>query len=357
MQRTTRRAAHLVALLLALALSAAACSSSKAQSDSTSNGSADAKELTGTLRLGYFANLTHATALVGVADGSFTKALGPKVDFKTQIYNAGPDEVTALLSGALDAAYVGPGPAINAFQKSHGDVQIFSGATAGGAELVVQPNIKSAADLKGKKVASPQLGNTQDIALRTWLKSQGLSTNTTGGGDVAVTPQANADTLQLFKQKAIDGAWVPEPYATRLVKEDGGKVLVNEKDLWPSGTFVTTVLVVRTAFATSHPRLVRALLEGQVAATDRLNRDAAGAKTAANDQLAKLSGKALSTDVIDTAWGNLTFTVDPVASSLATGAAHANALGLLDSTDIRGIFNLTALNSVLRTRGEATVPS
>src|SRR6185503_16835037 len=200
------------------------------------------------VRLGYFPNVTHAPALVGVEGGLFQKALGKNtLDIKT--YNAGPEEVTALLAGALDIGYIGPNPSVNAYVQSNGEaVRVVGGSTSGGAYLVVKPDINKASDLKGKRVASPQLGNTQDVALRAWLKKQGLKTDTQGGGDVSIKPQDNSQTLDTFKQGVIAGAWVPEPWATRLVKEGGGKVLVDERSLWPGGQFVTTHLIVSTSF-------------------------------------------------------------------------------------------------------------
>src|SRR5262245_56747712 len=195
------------------------------------------------VRLGYFPNVTHAPALVGVEGGLFQKALGKNtLDVKT--FNAGPEEVTALLAGALDIGYIGPNPSVNAYVQSNGEaVRVVGGSTSGGAYLVVKPDINKAADLKGKRVASPQLGNTQDVALRTWLKKAGLETDAQGGGDVSIAPQENALTLDAFKQGQIAGAWVPEPWATRLVTEAGGKILVDERTLWPEGKYITTNII------------------------------------------------------------------------------------------------------------------
>ena len=188
------------------------------------------------VRLAFFPNVTHAPTLVGVEEGIFAKALG-KNTLETKAFNAGPDEITALLAGAIDIGYIGPNPSVNGFVQSNGEaVRVVSGATSGGAYLVVKPEITKAADLKGKKLATPQLGNTQDVALRTWLKKQGLSTNTQGGGDVQVVPQDNGVTLDAFKQNQISGVWVPEPWATRLITEGGGKVLVDERTLWPTAS-------------------------------------------------------------------------------------------------------------------------
>ncbi|HEX5097182.1 MAG TPA: ABC transporter substrate-binding protein, partial [Acidimicrobiia bacterium] len=208
------------------------------------------------VRLGYFPNVTHAPALVGVESGLFQKALGKNtLDVKT--FNAGPEEVTALLAGALDIGYIGPNPSVNAYVQSNGEaVRVVGGSTSGGAYLVVKPEITKATDLKGKRVATPQLGNTQDVALRTWLKKAGLKTDAQGGGDVSIAPQENALTLDAFKQGQIAGAWVPEPWATRLVTEAGGKVLVDERTLWPEGKYVTTNIIVRTQFLDEHPDVV-----------------------------------------------------------------------------------------------------
>jgi NitT/TauT family transport system substrate-binding protein len=305
-----------------------------------------------TLRLGYFANLTHATALVGVHDGLFAKALGDDVELKTQTFNAGPAAVEALLSGAIDASYVGPNPAINAFVKSHGEaVRIIAGATSGGAALVVKPGITRAADLKGKKVASPQLGNTQDVALRAWLSEQGLKTTREGGGDVQIVPQENAQTLETFSANSIDAAWVPEPWATRLVAEGGGKVLVQEKSLWPEGRFVTTQLVVRTKYLEDHREVVRKLLAGHVEATIAVTAHPPAARASANDQIKVITNKALKPEIISTAWQNLEFTNDPVASSLQTSAQRAKSLGFIDDDNLDGLYDLSLLNETLKARG------
>ncbi len=336
------------AVALALALAAGACSSGS--SGSTGGGERQR------LRLGYFPNLTHATALVGIQEGIFQRTLGSGVTLETRTFNAGPSAVEALFSGAIDAAYTGPNPAINAYAKSDGKaIRIVSGATSGGALLIVRPGIAGAGDLRGKKIASPQLGNTQDVALRTWLKANGLRTDTQGGGDVHVVNQENAQTLDLFKAGAIDGAWVPEPWATRLQLEGGGKVLVNEASLWPKGRFVTTHLVVRTEFLDKHPDLVEKLLAGQVEANELVNRDPAEAQALANAQIQKVTGKALKPAVTAAAWKRLEFTDDPIASSLRTSAAHAEALGLLKPVKLDGIYDLGPLNRVLASRGQPEV--
>ena len=310
------------------------------------------------LRLGYFPNVTHATALAGIKQGFFEESLPDNVTLTTTPFNAGPEAVEAIFSGGLDASFIGPNPAINAFARSKGEaIRIVSGATSGGAYLVVKPEITSAAQLKGTKLATPQLGNTQDVALRAWLKEQGLSSDTQGGGDVSILPQPNAQTLDTFRSGDIDGAWVPEPWATRLVQEGGGTVLVDERDLWPDGQYVTTQLVVTPTFLEAHPDVVKALLTGVLKATDYVNDDPTEAQAVVNQAIADVTQKGLPEAVLAAAWPNLTFTVDPIASSLATSAAEATDLGLLDETDLTGIYDLTLLNEVLREAGRPEIPA
>ena len=309
-----------------------------------------------TVHLGFLTNLTHASAIVGVQTGIFNVALGQN-HVQTSLFNAGPDEVTALFSGALDVAYMGPNPTINAFAQSHGQaIRAIGGATSGGAALVVQQNINSAQDLKGKKVASPQLGNTQDVALRYWLKQNGLSTDQQGGGDVSVVPQDNAQTLQTFKANQIQAAWVPEPWVTRLVQDGGGKILVDERSLWDNGQFVTTDIVVRTAFLNDHPDVVRDILVGQFKANQFLQQYPSDSQTIVNNFIGQATGKPLSPGTVAAAWGRMQFTNDPIARSLAIDAQHAQAVGLLDpSVKLDGIYDLRLLNDVLAQFGQPPV--
>ena len=337
--------------ILALAGAAVAVAGSLSACSTSPSASANGT----TLRLGYFANLTHATALAQVERGTLASKLGA-VKLETQVFNAGPAAVEAIFAGAIDAAYIGPNPAINAYAKSRGAaVRIVAGATSGGAQLVVQPGITQAAQLRGQTLATPQLGNTQDVALRAWLKANGFRTDPQKGGDVTIAPSENATTLQLFKDKKIAGAWVPEPWASRLVIEGGGEVLLDEKALWPGGRFVTTHLLVATKFLTGHPDVVKALLESHVETTAWINANTAEAKTVVNAALEKLTQKALAQAVIDRAFANLTITDDPVAASLVASAAHAVEAGLLDQPDLEGIYDLRLLNEVLRAAGEQPV--
>jgi NitT/TauT family transport system substrate-binding protein len=308
------------------------------------------------LRLGYFANLTHAPALVALEQGLLAQALGPGVALELRAFNAGPEAVEALFSEALDAGYLGPNPAINAFAQSQGEaIRIVAGATSGGAALVVAPAIREPAQLRGAKLATPQLGNTQDVALRAWLAGQGLRTDLAGGGDVSIVPQANAQTLETFRAGVIQGAWVPEPWASRLVLEAGGVVLVDERSLWPDGRFVTTHLVVRTAFLEQQRDLVERLLRAHVQAIDRLGAEPAQSREIVNAALARLTGKALPSAVLERAWAGLSFTVDPIASSLRASAARASAVGLLDPVSLDGIYDLDLLNAILAADGKPRV--
>lgn len=324
----------------------AACGSASQAADPTS------AEPT-VLRLGYFPNVTHATAIVGVEEGFFADALGDAATLETTLFNAGPSAIEAMFSGAIDATYIGPNPTVNGFVQSDGEaVRVVSGAASGGAFLVVREGIDEPADLVGTTIATPQLGNTQDVALRSWLADQGLESDLAGGGDVLIAPQENSQILDAFAAGAIDGAWVPEPNATRLI-EAGATILVDERDLWPDGAFVTTNLIVSPAFLEEHPDVVRRLIEGQVAANEWLNAHPEDAQAVVEDAIATLSGKALPEGVVAKAWANITFTDDPVATSLITGAEHAAAVGTLEGgvPDLDGLYDLSILNEVLAARG------
>ena len=342
---TSRQAAALVLTLLA----AAGC-----RSDQRSGSERDTGP--GTLRLGYFPNLTHAPAIAGLREGFFAGELGPDITLETRLFNAGPEAVEAIFSGALDVAYIGPNPTINAYVQSNREaIRVIAGATSGGAALVVKPGITAPAQLRGKRLASPQLGNTQDVALRAWLASQGLTTTRDGGGDVAIVPQSNAQTLETFRAGRIDGAWVPEPWASRMVVEGGGTVLVDERSLWPDGQFVTTNVVVRTAFLREHPDYVARLLRGHVRAVDFLNTDTVRARTVVNEGLAALTGRALSDSVLIRAWRNLWFTVDPLPWALQATARAAVRVGLLRTGGLEGIYELGPLNEALERAGKPRV--
>ena len=343
--RLTALAVAAVALTAGCATSSTTNLAAAAAPVSSASGGTPAAEL----RLGYFPNITHATAVYGDAAGTFEQALGD-TELTTQQFGAGPAAVEALFAGALDATYIGPNPAVNAFVKSQGEaVRIVAGATSGGASLVVRPGIDDADDLAGARIATPQTGGTQDIALRHYLAEAGYEVALNGAGDVTVVAQENPVTLSAFQAGEVDGAWVPEPWATRLVLEGGGEVLVDEADLWPGGRFVTTHLVVRTDYLRDHPETVKALVEGSVEANRQIAADPEAAKQVVGTALAALTGKPLPPPVLDRAWAGIEPTDDPIASSLATSAEHAFGTGLVEEADLRGIYDLTLLREVLGT--------
>jgi sulfonate transport system substrate-binding protein len=350
------RKAALLALVLGLV--AAGCGGDDDDSGDAAGADTTAADTqpSGTLRLGYFPNVTHAPAIIGVEEGIFADALGD-ASLETFTFNSGTEASEAILSDSIDATFIGPNPAINAFAQSGGEVTLVAGTTSGGAALVVSPDIDSPEDLAGTTLATPSLGNTQDVALRAWLADQGYEVDETGGGDVKITPQENADTLTAFQAGDIQGAWVPEPWATRLVEEGGGKVLVNEKDLWTDtdGQFVTTHLLVRTDYLQEHPANVRALISGLLDAIDEANDDASTAQATTNDGIEEITTKRLADNIIAGAWQNLEFTPDPVAASLQKSADDAVAVGLLDEVDLEGIYDLSILNELLAERGEPEV--
>ena len=346
-------------MLLAAGVTAATLLAAGCGSSGSSGSSASASDPV-TLRLGFLANITHASALVGIKEGFFKKDLGNGVTLKLTPFSSGTQEGTALLAGQLDAAYVGPNPAIKAWQTSGGKlIKIISGAASGGAALVVKSGITSAAQLKGQSLATPSLGNTQDVALRYWLKQHGLATTVAGGGALAIKPIApNSAAVLAFSSKQIAGGWEPAPYDTEM-EQAGGHVLVNEASLWPHGQFVTTNLVVTQAFLAAHPSVVNGLLKGQIQANDFINNNKPAAEQAANTELATVnSGKNLKPSVISAAFAQITFTNDPIASSLATDAQHAVAVGLLKPvSNLSALYDLSPLNKLLQAAGEPQVSS
>ncbi|MEV1068783.1 aliphatic sulfonate ABC transporter substrate-binding protein [Streptomyces sp. NPDC050263] len=348
-----------IAVLAALPLLLTACGYG---SESTDDGkqaavAADAKKLSADeVKIGYFPNLTHATALVGVQEGLLQKELGGTT-IKAATFNAGPSEIEALNAGAIDIGWIGPSPAINGYTKSNGkNLRIISGSASGGVKLVVNPKkIKSLDDVKGKKIATPQLGNTQDVAFLNWIAEKGWNVDAQSGkGDVSVVRTDNKVTPDAYKSGSIDGAWVPEPTASKLVAE-GGKVLLDESTLWPDKKFVITNIIVSQKFLKEHPDVVEAVLRGSVKTNEWINANPEKAKTSANAALEKLSGKALPADVIDPAWQSITFLDDPLAATLNTEAEHAVKAGLLEKPDLKGIYDLAPLNKVLKAAGKATV--
>jgi NitT/TauT family transport system substrate-binding protein len=334
----------------ALSLVAAGCGSS---------GNASASNTVPvTVHLGYFPNLSHAPALVGVARGIFARDLGTDKLDVSQTFTAGPAENQALLSGSIDIAFEGPSSALSAYSASYGAVKIIAGAASGGAGLVTKSSIAQPSQLKGKTLASPQLANTQDIALRYWLKQQGFTSTTSGGGDVSVQPSStgNGTIVTEFKGGSIDGGWVPEPYESQMISA-GGHLLVDEATLWPRGEWATTNVVVRTAFLQQHPATVTRFLRGLIDTLAFMNANPAQAQEAFNQQLGSLQGgKQLSSSLLSSAWNHLKFTADPLASTLQTQVRDGVAVGLLKRpSNLAGIYSLAPLNGALKAAGQSEV--
>jgi NitT/TauT family transport system substrate-binding protein len=304
----------------------------------------------GVIRVGYFPNLTHAQALVGLSRGDFATALGPGVKIETTVFNAGPSVIEALFAKRIDLAYVGPNPAINGYVQSQGKaLRIVAGAMSGGASLVVRNDaaITSPADLDGKRIASPQLGNTQDVALRAFLAKHGLKPRE-NGGTVEIIPTPNAQIIDLIRTRQLDGAWLPEPWASRLIVEGGCRVLVDERDLWPNGDFVTAQIIVRTEYLEAHPEVVRAWLNAHVLVTVWVAGHPEEAKQIVNAEIKKLTGTLVSKQVLDAAWSRMRPTYDPIEPSLIQCANAAYAAGFLrDRPDLNGIYDLSLLRDVI----------
>jgi len=315
-----------------------------------------------TLRLGYFPNINHAQGVIGIGDGSFQKTLGDNVTLETFVFNAGPSAIESLLAGRLDASYIGPNPAINGYVVSDGQaVRVIAGATSAGASFVVRNDsgINSVQDLGGKKFASPQLGNTQDVALRKYLTDNGFNT-VENGGNVTVLPIANADILTTFLKKEIAGAWVPEPWATRLVNEAVGKIFVDERDLWPpEGKFVTAHLIVSPKYLKENPDVIKRLLTAHVNETQWINEHKDEVPTVFNTELKKLTGQTIPEDVLTEALTRLEFTNDPIKLSLFQSANDAYDLGYLakgqERPNLSGIYDLALLDQVLSEKGLPTI--
>jgi len=363
--RTSRRrrlAAAAAALpILFGALAACGYGSDKSSDDAStapaSAGAAAAKKLSASeVKIGYFPNLTHATALVGLKEGFFQQELG-STKIKQNTFNAGPAEIEALNAGAIDIGWIGPSPSINGYTQSKGtSLRIISGSASGGVKLVVNPKkIKTLADVKGKKIATPQLGNTQDVALLSWIKSRGWKVDAQSGkGDVSVVRTDNKITPDAYANGSIDGAWVPEPTASKLVNE-GAKVLLDESSLWPNKQFVITNVIVSQKFLSAHPDVVEAVLRGSVKTNAWINANPERAKADANDQLKALTQKALPAAQLDPAWKSIQVLDDPLAGTAKEEAEHAVSDGLLKAPKLDGLYDLTLLNKVLKEQGRPAV--
>jgi NitT/TauT family transport system substrate-binding protein len=301
------------------------------------------------LRLGYFPNLTHAQALYARATGEFEKQTGVRIHWTA--FNAGPTAIESLFVDAVDATFVGPSPTINGYVKSRGEkFVIVAGSAIGGAGLVVRKDsgISGDQDFAGKTIATPQLGNTQDIAARGWLAEKGYRLRERGG-NVSLVPLANPDQLTMFKKKQIDAAWTVEPWLARLEVEGDGALFLEEKALWPDGKYVTTHLVVTKTYLAGNRETVRRLLAALIEVTQHINADKTAAAAILNSQLKKETGKALKEEVITRAMSRIEFTWDPICASLKKSADAAHRIGFIRTApDLGGIYSLSLLNDVLK---------
>ena len=283
-----------------------------------------------TLRVGHFPNITHAQALVASqlqrqGKNWYAEQLGPDVTIQWFVYNAGPSAMEAIFANSIDLTYVGPNPVLNAYVKSQGDeIRVVSGAAVGGAALVIQGDGKltKPQDFKGKKIATPQLGNTQDVAARVWAKKAGFRV-TQLGGDVLILPTANPDQLALFQQKKIDAVWTVEPWVTRLELEANGKVLVEQKDA------LTTVLASSTRFLKERSELAKKFVAGHVALTKWIGEHPTEAKELVRAELKEVTKRELPAATADRAWPRLTFTSEVSRPVWDTLLSEAKSVGFL----------------------------
>ncbi len=304
------------------------------------------------IRVGYFPNITHAQAVIGVADGTFQKFLGKNIEIKKFVFNAGPSVIEAMLARQLDLAYIGPNPAINGYLKTNGSLlKIVAGAASGGAALVVRSDlgIKDKKQLMGLKIASPQIGNTQDVALRYYLKNNGFRLREQGG-NIEVIPISNPDQLNLFLKKEIGGAWTVEPWVSRLINEAGGEVFLDERNIWPNGMFVTAHIIVNQNYLTKYPKIIKKWLQAHVQLTRNINANKSQAISSLNQELKKITGSSLPDKIINQAFERINLTYDPLPKSLYVSAERAYALGFLGKTkpNLSRIYDLHLLNEVLK---------
>lgn len=304
------------------------------------------------VKLGYFANITHAQGIIGVQNGEFQKALGENATIETKTFNAGPAEIEALFAGEIDIGYIGPSPAVNGYIKSEGEsLRIISGVVSGGASLIGTPElaeafkIQGAKALEGKKIASPQQGNTQDISLRHYIKSNSLK-------NVEIVPITNADQLTMFMQGELDGSWAPEPWATRLIKEANGVLMIDERNLWDNKEFCVANIIVSTKFLNDHPDLVKKFLRAHADLTDWIIANPEEAQIIVNSEIERLTSKKLQDEVLSSAWKMLDFTVDPLQDSVYTFADWADEEGFLSAEskqinpDLTNLYDLKIFNEV-----------
>lgn len=334
------------ALLTALLMTVTLASCSSGQSSGTQ-----------TVRIGYFPNITHAQALVGKADGTFAEAFGEGVTIDWKMFNAGPSEVEALFAGEVDIGYIGPGPAINAYIKSEGDVVVIAGATSAGAVLVARAGsgIESVKDLAGRKIAVPQYGNTQDLILRNLLKENGLA-DTAAGGTVEILQVENPDVQTLFEKGELDAAFVPEPWGSLLVEKAKAEIVLDYNEVWRDGEYPVAVVVVRKEFLEEHPDLVEEFLTAHTKIGDYIVNNPAEAKKAVNKEIKELTGKSISDSVLDSAFDRVVISNDPNRDALMDMIQFSVDAGILTGVSgEQGLTDTGLLNKVLKAKGEKEI--
>lgn len=343
---TSKRAFRILGVLLAVVAIAGVmtgCGVRSAESDQKGK----------VIRVGYFPNITHSQALLGLSDGTFQRTLGSEVRIEEHIFNAGPAEIEALLAGEIDIGYIGPVPAINGYVKSAGQLRIIAGAANAGAVLVARKDagIKDVAGLDGKKVAIPQIGNTQDISLRNLMTQAGLK-DRAKGGTVNVIPVNNPDILALMTKGEIDAALVPEPWGSRLIKQAGTNVVLEADQVWRGGKYTTAVVIVNSRFLSKYPDLVAKWLEAHVEVTERIKQDPPGTQVVINNQIKKLTQKSLPKDIVRNSFERIVVTYNPETDSVREFLRlYADNGYVKGNPDISGIFELSPLNRVLEKKG------
>ena len=304
------------------------------------------------IRVAYFPNITHAVPIIGLERGTFAQQIGNDTLIEPVLFDSGPQVIESIFAGSIDIAYIGPGPAINGFLKSdHHDVKILSGSASGGVSFIVRPDskINSAADFNGKRIAAPQIGNSQDISLRTYLSENGLKP-AEKGGSVVILNVPNSDIYTLFTKGDIDAAWVAEPTATLLVQKLNGTRLFNEKDLWPKHQFASVLLIAREDYVNQHPDVIHRWLEANQQTIDWINSNPEQTRIIFNQFIKRELGKTLPDSLIDESLSNLEITSDPIVSSIETFAKRADSLGYLGrhGYDLNGLFFDINSNSQLQ---------
>ena len=300
------------------------------------------------IRVAFFPSIGHIIPIVGLEEKIFEKGIGEEKQIETKLFDSGPQVIESIFSGSIDIAYVGPGPIINGFLKSDGkDIKILSGAASGGASFIIQPNsgLESLENFDGKRIASPQISNSQDVSLRHYLESHGFK-SVEKGGTVFVLNISNPDIYTLFAKGDIDGAWVPEPWATILVQELDGIRLFNEEKLWPNEEFASVLLIVRTEYLENNPETIQKWVESHEKTVTWINSNPDKSKSLFSSFLIDYMGKSLPTKIIDESFSNITITSDPIKNSVIIFAERADSLGYLgrDGYNLDGIFYNAVLN-------------